>query len=552
MKFSEFNLDKRILEGIEKAGFVDCTEVQAESLKYTLEGRDILVQSQTGTGKTAAFMIPLYHLLLTNEKMKGKKVLILAPTRELVIQIEKEGKLLGAFLDIKICSFYGGVGYNQQETAMKEGVDIYVGTPGRLMDFASSGKIKFSEFAILIIDEADRMFDMGFFPDIKRMMKRMVAPSERISMLFSATLSSKVKNLAWEYMNDPAEVTISTGQVTVDKIKQVLYHVGTNEKINLLLGLLKTQNPQNALVFTNTKQDAVRVAARLAGNGYVCSYIIGDLPQNKRSKIIENIKSGKLKYLVATDVAARGLHINDLDLVINYDIPEDYENYVHRIGRTARAGKAGMAVTFACEKFVYGLEAIESYIKMKIPVEWAGDEMFAEDMSKDEFIRNYMRESKQTRLVSEHDDKKSDKYSKERKGKERPAAAGRPDKKDHRKTPEKREEKRPSARKTAEEIKPKSAAGKGAYEKNERSTYKKGTEKETVKPRPSKDLTLDKRMDYYKERYGEDFTVKREITAGPAKEGKKIVRKSREKTKEKAPAEKISLISKIKSIFKKK
>ena len=545
MKFSEFNLDEKILKGIEDAGFVDCTEVQAESLKYTLDGRDILVQSQTGTGKTAAFMIPLYHLLLTNEKMKNKKVLILAPTRELVIQIEKEGKLLGKHLDIKIQSFYGGVGYNQQENAMKEGVDIYVGTPGRLMDFASSGKIKFSEFGILVIDEADRMFDMGFFPDIKRMMKRMVAPSDRISMLFSATLSSKVKNLAWEYMNDPAEVTISGGQVTVDKIKQVLYHVGTNEKINLLLGILKSVNPQNALVFTNTKQDAVRVAARLAGNGYECSYIIGDLPQNKRSKIIENIKSGKLKYLVATDVAARGLHINDLDLVINFDIPEDFENYVHRIGRTARAGKAGMAVTFACEKFVYGLEAIESYIKMKIPVEWAGDEMFAEDQSKDEFIRNFMRESKQTRIVSEHDDKKTDKYSKEIKGKERPAAAARPDRKDYKKAPEKKEDKSLKTKKITDEIKPKAAAGRSNYEKGK---VKKPDAVLPVKERPSKNLSLDKRMDYYKERYGEDFTVKREITAGPKKNHKKPLVKADKKT----PEKRSSFISKIKSIFKKK
>jgi len=550
MKFSEFNLDEKILKGIEDAGFVNCTEVQAESLKYTLDGKDILVQSQTGTGKTAAFMIPLYHLLLTNEKMKNKKVLILAPTRELVIQIEKEGKLLGAHLDIKIQSFYGGVGYNQQENAMKEGVDIYVGTPGRLMDFASSGKIKFAEFGILVIDEADRMFDMGFFPDIKRMMKRMVSPSDRISMLFSATLSSKVKNLAWEYMNDPVEVTISGGQVTVEKIKQVLYHVGTNEKISLLLGILKTQNPQNALVFTNTKQDAVKVAARLAGNGYECSYIIGDLPQSKRSKIIENIKSGKLKYLVATDVAARGLHINDLDLVINYDIPEDFENYVHRIGRTARAGKTGMAVTFACEKFVYGLEAIESYIKMKIPVEWAGDEMFAEDMSKDEFIRNYMRESKQTRIVSEHDDKKTDKFSKERKGKDRPAAGARPEKKEFRKGSDKREDKDLRTKKNITDTKPKAPSDKKVYEKNsnDKNNRKKDTVTEKVNDRASKNLTPDKRMDYYKEKYGEDFTVKREITADTSKK----VKKTSVIPAAKAPEKSTSLISKIKSIFRKK
>ena len=551
MKFSEFNLDEKILQGIEKAGFIDCTEVQAESLKYTLDGKDILVQSQTGTGKTAAFMIPLYHLLLNNEKMKNKKALILAPTRELVIQIEKEGKLLGAFLDIRIGSFYGGVGYNQQENSLKEGVEIYVGTPGRLMDFASNGKIKFSEFGILVIDEADRMFDMGFFPDIKRMMKRMAAPSERISMLFSATLSSKVKNLAWEYMNDPAEVTISGGQVTVDKIKQVLYHVGTNEKINLLLGILKSVNPQNALIFTNTKQDAVRVAARLAGNGYECSYIIGDLPQTKRSKIIENIKSGKLKYLVATDVAARGLHINDLDLVINYDIPEDFENYVHRIGRTARAGKAGMAVTFACEKFVYGLEAIESYIKMKIPVEWAGDEMFAEDQSKDEFIRNYMKESKQIRIVSEHDDKNADKFKSDRKSKERSASTGRPEKKEYKKAPVRKDEradaKTAGIKKNTAEIKPKSAGTKTGYDK---SSVKKDIQPGSPKPRPSKDLSLDKRMDYYKERYGEDFTVKRETTAGPVNNN--IKPRVKTKTNKKAPEKRSSLISRIKSIFKKK
>lgn len=546
MKFTEFDLNEKILKGIEKAGFVECTEVQAESLKYTLTGRDILVQSQTGTGKTAAFMIPLYHLLLTNEKMKNKKVLILAPTRELVIQIEKEGKLLGSFLDLKIGSFYGGVGYNQQENILKEGVDIYVGTPGRLIDFAGSGKIKFNEFAIIVIDEADRMFDMGFFPDIKRMMKKMVAPSERISMLFSATMSTKVKNLAWEYMNDPVEVNISAGQITVDKIKQVLYHVGTNEKINLLLGILKTHNPQNVLIFTNTKQEAVKVSARLAGNGYECSYIIGDLPQSKRTKIIENIKSGKLKYLVATDVAARGLHINDLDLVINYDIPEDFENYVHRIGRTARAGKAGMSVTFACEKFVYGLEAIESYIKMKIPVEWAGDDMYMEDASTDEFIRNYLRESKQIRIVSEHDDKnkKGERAPRERKGKQ--GAAGKTDKRDNKRSPERSEKriegKNQKTQKSVDDKKQK------IVKEVEKSNIRKGTATDKNKERVSKDMTLDKRMDYYKERYGEDFTVKREIAAQPVK-GKK---KTSVTSGKKIPEKKVSLIGRIKSIFSKK
>ena len=533
MRFEDFNLDENILKGIEKAGFVQCTDVQAESLKYTLEGKDILVQSQTGTGKTAAFMIPLYHLLINNEKMKGKKALILAPTRELALQIEKEGKLLASFLNIKIGCFYGGVGYNQQEKILKDGVDIYVATPGRLMDFASNGKIKYGEFGIIIIDEADRMFDMGFFPDVKRIMKKMVSSSERISMLFSATLNNKVKNLAWEFMNDPVEVNISADQVTVDKINQVLYHVGTKEKINLLLGILKKENPQNVLVFTNTKQDAVRVAARLAGNSFECDYIIGDLPQNKRTKIIENIKSGKLKYLVATDVAARGLHINDLDLVINFDIPEDFENYVHRIGRTARAGKAGKAVTFACEKFVYGLEAIESFIKMKIPVEWADDEMFAKDESSDEFIKNFMKESKQARIlnIDESENKKGDK------------SKGAKKTKSDRKVKDKKST--GDFEKLDETASPKN---KKSIKQNNKDHEKYPDRDKTATPKKekrSKNLTLDERMDYYKEMYGENFTVKREISAA------KIKGKTKSKLNNKPSEKKHSILDRIKSFFKK-
>jgi ATP-dependent RNA helicase RhlB len=550
MRFEDYNLDENILKGIKKAGFVQCTEVQAESLKYTLDGRDILVQSQTGTGKTAAFMIPIYHLLITNEKMKNKKALILAPTRELALQIEKEGKLLGSFLDIKIGCFYGGVGYNQQEKLLQDGLDVYVATPGRLMDFASNGKIDYREFGIIIIDEADRMFDMGFFPDVKRIMKKMVSSSERVSMLFSATLNTKVKNLAWEFMNDPVEVNISADQVTVDKIKQVLYHVGTKEKINLLLGILKKENPQNTLIFTNTKQDAVRVAAKLAGNNFECNYIIGDLPQNKRTKIIENIKSGKLKFLVATDVAARGLHINDLDLVINFDIPEDFENYVHRIGRTARAGKTGKAVTFACEKFVYGLEAIESFIKMKIPVEWADEEMYANDESSDEFIRNYMKESKQARILIEDD---------EPRGKKADKSKGAKKTKSSQKTSEKKKPIKDYADIDAASEKTKS----GRKQKSRDDEKYPDREKTSPKrEKSSKNLSPEERMNYYKEMYGENFTVKREISADkPVKPDKPKSDKSKKKTKsvnkpdkkmpDKKPVEKKpGILDKIKSFFK--
>ncbi len=537
MKFSELNLDDKILKGTEKAGFVNCTEVQAETLKYSLSGKDVLVQSQTGTGKTAAFLVTVYHILLTREDYKNRKVLILAPTRELVIQIEKEAKLLGAFLDLKIGSFYGGVGYNQQEASLQKGVDIMIGTPGRLMDFAGSGKIKFSDVGMLVIDEADRMFDMGFFPDIRKIMKRMAPPSQRISMLFSATLSMRVKNLAWEYMNEPVEINMSGEQITVDKIRQALFHVGSQDKLRLLLGLLKRHNPQNVLIFTNTKQGAVRVAAGLAGNGYECDYIIGDLPQKKRTKIIDSIKSGKLRYLVATDVAARGLHIDDLDMVINYDIPEDYENYVHRIGRTARAGKSGLAVTLACEKFVYGLESIESYIKMKIPVEWAGDELFDEDNSTDEFIRNFMRTSRETREITDKKEKGERKpKGKKPTGEKKPAHERRERKAETaavqgKKGVTKPEKAAPSPHKEKKVAAAASPAVKGGvkdFKKKDAAKVKKSAEAK----RPSRKTSVDQRMDYYKEKYGEDFVVNREIKAAkPSKEKK-------------------SLIEKIKSVFK--
>jgi len=524
MNFTEFELDKKILQGIEKAGFVKCTDVQAETLKISLKGNDVLVQSQTGTGKTAAFVITLYHLLLTREDLRGKKVLVLAPTRELVLQIEKEARLLGSFLDYKIGSFYGGVGYNQQETMLHEGVDILIGTPGRLIDFAGSGKIRFGEVGILVIDEADRMFDMGFYPDIKRMVRRMPSPGNRVSLLFSATMSTRVKNLAWEYMNDPAEINMSVEQITVDKIHQVLYHVGGHEKVQLLLGLLKKNSPENVLIFTNTKHEAMRVAGKLKGNGYECDFIIGDLPQKRRTKIIDSIKSGKLKYLVATDVAARGLHINDLDLVINYDIPEDYESYVHRIGRTARAGKSGMAVTLACEKFVYGLEAIESYIKRKIPVEWAGEELYAEDLCPDDFIREFMRTNKSGREMPQRREKTG-------KAVRKPAAAT--------VSREKREvrkdiSQRPAAKKQgrAAEVsgtEPVKAAAKkrqsaGKTERADISAVKKAPVKNrpvTKKSAAAGNRSLDDRMKYYREKYGEDFTVSREVNVSPGKEKKK-------------------------------
>ena len=380
MKFSEFNLNRDILKGISEAGFMECLPVQEKTFYHTLKGCDVCVQSQTGTGKTAAFLISVFHAL-TGER-RNKKCLIVAPTRELAVQIENEARLLGRFLDLKIGCFYGGVKYGKQEKLLEGGrIDIIVGTPGRLIDFARQDKIRLKEIEVLVIDEADRLFDMGFLPDIRWMLKRMPKYNERQTMLFSATLGSKTREIAWDYMNEPSEITLNPDRVTVEAISQSIYHVESREKMPLLLGILKGRETGNAIIFTNTKQAAFMVSSRLMHNGYRSEYIIGDLPQKRREKIIDDFKSGRLQYLVATDVAARGLHIDNLDLVVNYDLPEDPENYVHRIGRTGRTGKSGCAITLACEKFVMGLEPLESFIEMKIPVVWADEEFFVSDAS---------------------------------------------------------------------------------------------------------------------------------------------------------------------------
>lgn len=381
MKFTELNIDADLLKGIDEAGYEECLPVQEQTFAHSLLGKDVAVQSQTGSGKTAVFLVTIFHLLRNDPVVRGMKALVVAPTRELAVQIEKEAKLLGKYVDLAIGCFYGGVGYVPQEKILRDGVDVIIGTPGRLLDYNESGKIDFGQVGIMVIDEADRLFDMGFFPDLKRMLRKMPPVTKRRTMLFSATLAYRVRDLASQYMNDPVEVMLTPDQMTVDTISQKLYHVAKEDKMRLLLGILQKERPNNAIIFTNMKIEAMRVARRLEANGYDCEYIMGDLPQSKRLKVIEGVKSGKIKYLVATDVAARGLHIDDLELVVNYDLPEDSESYVHRIGRTARVGKEGRAISLVCEKYVYGLEGIESLIRQKIPVEWAEDDLYAEDKS---------------------------------------------------------------------------------------------------------------------------------------------------------------------------
>ncbi len=472
-KFRELDLDKALQQGIADAGFINCMPVQEKTFTHALKYTDVCVQSQTGTGKTAVFLISIYHNFLNKRDLKKNKALIIAPTRELAIQIEKEAKVIGKHLDFTCGCFYGGVGYAEQEKLLKDDVDIIIGTPGRLIDFHQQKKLDLRKTGFLVIDEADRLFDMGFLPDIKKMLKNMPHFSERISMLFSATLSYRAKELAWEFMNNPVEIEIAPENVTVDKISQTLYHVGKEEKIALLLGILKSEQPENCIIFTNTKSKAHEVSKRLEYNGYDCKYIMGDLQQSKRLKIIESIKSGKLKYLVATDVAARGLHVDDLEMVINYDIPNDAENYVHRIGRTARAGKEGKAISLACEKFVYGLESIEALTNTKIPVEWPDEDLFEKDIS-----------------AGKHFRLEKDRHAPSNKRSPKPVSKIR---------------KKSTAVKTASIKKPVRHAKPSLPKKNRDGDSANQHQKIKVHTRKVPKRTREERMEYYKKKYGENF-----------------------------------------------
>ncbi|MDR1838825.1 MAG: DEAD/DEAH box helicase [Treponema sp.] len=381
MEFKNFNLHPDLQKGIDEAGYINCMPVQEQVLNHAFGGQDLYVQSQTGTGKTAAFLVVIFQRMLTEEVLFKRKALIMAPTRELAVQIEEEAKMLGKYLPFKTGSFYGGVGYTQQEKLLRENAQILVGTPGRVIDLNKSGRMNLMDIAFLILDEADRMFDMGFYPDLRKLIKVVPPADRRQTMLFSATLNAWVKNLAWEYTKSPFEIEIEPEIVTVEEITQILYHVPSEEKMPLLLGVMKHEQPESAIIFCNTKKNTEIVAKRLKINGYDCEFIIGDLPQSKRLKVIDDVKAGKIKILVATDVAARGLDIESLAMVINYDLPNEAENYVHRIGRTARAGKTGKAVTLSSEQDVYELPAIERYIGKKIPSQIAGQELYEDDKS---------------------------------------------------------------------------------------------------------------------------------------------------------------------------
>ena len=385
MLFDNLGIPDAVIKGIKAAGFPECTPVQAATLPDALSGKDIAAQAQTGTGKTAAFLIAVFSRMLMQPQPKqgsSPRALVIAPTRELVTQIHAEALLLGQFTGFNIIPIFGGIDYNKQRADLKQGADMVIGTPGRLIDYLKQNIYNLKKTEFLVIDEADRMFDMGFIKDLRFLLRRMSPYTKRQSMLFSATLSYRVMELCYEYMNLPEKVSITPEQITVKKVKQELYHVGASEKPGLLLGILRSERAVRVLIFANMKVTAEKLERLLKANGIKAAAITGDIPQWKRSDIVSRFKAGTLPVLVASDVASRGLHIDGVTHVINYDLPQDSQDYVHRIGRTARAGAEGKAISFVCEEYVYALEDIEKFIKEKIPVVPVEDNMVVKDYKK--------------------------------------------------------------------------------------------------------------------------------------------------------------------------
>ncbi len=383
MRFSELDLPYEVRQGIEHAGFSVCTPVQEAVIPRAVRGEDIAAQAQTGTGKTAAFLISLFAKMIRNpvqDSGNSPQTLIIAPTRELADQIYHETERLGKFTGFRFLAVYGGIDYQKQMDTLQKGVDVLIGTPGRLIDYYKQHVYSLKKTRYLIIDEADRMFDMGFIDDLRYLIKKMPPYTKRQSMLFSATLSYRVMELAYEHMNLPEKISITPEKITVEQVEQVLYHVGKHEKISLLLGILKHEAPDRTLIFVNTRRAADMVVERLNRNGWKVEAITGDIVQKKRLRILADFKEGKLPVLVATDVASRGIHVEGVTHVINYDLPQDAEDYVHRIGRTGRAGATGKAISLADEEYVYSLEDIEKYIGQKIPVEWADESMYVREI----------------------------------------------------------------------------------------------------------------------------------------------------------------------------
>jgi ATP-dependent RNA helicase RhlB len=401
-RFSNLELSDSILSGLTLAGFKYCTPIQDRALPLLLRDKDIAGQAQTGTGKTATFLLATFQRLIndvasedieeetsvsdakTQETLAGRtkirnpRAIVLAPTRELAIQIHKDALLLSKHLNLKFALIYGGTDYQKQLDRIKSNVDIIIGTPGRIIDFYRQNAFTLDHIQVSVLDEADRMFDLGFIKDIRYLFRRMPPPEKRLNMLFSATLSYKVTELAYEHMNNPVLIRIETEAVTSKAIQQIAFCPSNEQKIPLLLGILNQYQPQRSIIFVNTKKCAEQLDDVLNVNGYKTAALSGDVPQEKRQRILNDFQENKITLLIATDVAARGLHIPDVSHVFNYDLPQDVEDYVHRIGRTARFGASGEAISFICEEYAYSMPDIEDYIGQKIPVKPVSKDLLAD------------------------------------------------------------------------------------------------------------------------------------------------------------------------------
>ncbi len=372
-KFSDFALHPLAVEALEKKGFHYCTPIQALALPITLSGRDVAGQAQTGTGKTLAFLASTFHYLLSNPPAEGRqtnqpRALIMAPTRELAVQIHSDAEALSESTGLKLGLAYGGDGYDKQLKVLESGVDILIGTTGRLIDYAKQNHINLGAIQVVVLDEADRMFDLGFIKDIRWLFRRMPPATQRLNMLFSATLSYRVKELAFENMNNAESIEIEPEQKTGHRIQEELFYPSNEEKMRLLQTLIEEEWPDRCIIFANTKHRCEDVWGHLAADGHRVGLLTGDVAQKKRLRVLEDFTKGDIDILVATDVAARGLHIPAVTHVFNYDLPDDCEDYVHRIGRTGRAGLSGHSISLACEEYALNLPAIETYTGHSIPV----------------------------------------------------------------------------------------------------------------------------------------------------------------------------------------
>src|SRR6201996_7230741 len=382
LTFDSLGIPDSLKRGIAEQGFARATPIQAQTLPLALAGHDVAGQAQTGTGKTAAFLIALFNRLLTyprvpNRPANAPRAIVIAPTRELAVQIHSDAQGIGKYLDLKLAIVFGGVDYEKQRRTLEDGVDVLIGTPGRIIDYFKQHVFDLRAIQVAVLDEADRMFDLGFIKDIRFILRRLPDPTQRLNMMFSATLSYRVLELAYEHMNNPELIRIEPDKMTVDRVRQVLYFPATEEKIPLLIRLLRRIDARRTMVFVNTRRIAEVLERTLMANGFSAQAISGDVPQTKRLRMMRDFHSGDVAVLIATGVASRGLHIADVSHVFNFDLPQDAPDYVHRIGRTARAGAEGDAISFACEEFAVSLPEIETYIGHKVPYSPISPELIA-------------------------------------------------------------------------------------------------------------------------------------------------------------------------------